>query len=213
MLFVPGVFANSALWKIQICITAIYVFLVLQIRSFYESLYIYYISRIILTISDMEKICFCQRHALLECLDSCLPTIFSDYYWCRFLQIWYILVKIASRRNVKRKKSIIYTYIQQNVLLHLIFMNRNVIYRALKYVTAVNSNRDTIHLWWTLLQVKTVIYLALNYVTVVSNRGINLPNELAEMNTMLSLRREKAGNSILWSFFSFFLENLQISIE
>ena len=86
----------------------------------------------------------------------------------------------------------------------LIFMNRNVIYRALKYVTAVNSNRDTIHLWWTLLQVKTVIYLALNYVTVVSNRGINLPNELAEMNTMLSLRREKAGNSILWSFFSFF---------
>ena len=82
----------------------------------------------------------------------------------------------------------------------LIFMNRNVIYRALKYVTAVNSNRDTIHLWWTLLQVKTVIYLALNYVTVVSNRGINLPNELAEMNTMLSLRREKAGNSILWSF-------------
>ena len=75
-------------------------------------------------------------------------------------------------------------------------MNRNVIYRALKYVPAVNSNRDTIHLWWTLLQVKTVIYLALNYVTVVSNRGINLPNELAEMNTMLSLR-EKAGNSIL----------------
>ena len=53
---------------------------------------------------------------------------------------------------------------------------------------------------WTLLQVKTVIYLALNYVTVVSNRGINLPNELAEMNTMLYVRREKAGNSILWSF-------------
>ena len=51
------------------------------------------------------------------------------------------------------------------------------LYRALKYVTAA-----TIHLWWTLLQVKTVIYLALNYVTVVSNRGINLPNELAEMN-------------------------------
>ena len=78
-------------------------------------------------------------------------------------------------------------------------MNRNVIYRALKYVTAVNSNRDTIHLWWTLLQVKTVIYLALNYVTVVSNRGINLPNELAKMNTL----KRKGGKFNFMEFFNF----------
>ena len=111
MLFVPGVFANSALWKIQICTTAIYVFLVLQIK------YVVFMEAYILhppyNLGDIRygKICFCQRHALLECLDSCLLTIFSDYYWCRFLQIWYILVKIASRRNVKKKKDLYYLYI------------------------------------------------------------------------------------------------------